>query len=330
MVEGAGTRTAVVIDDDPDVRLMLRVALEATGFFVREAMTGRGGVDLVRESGADLVTLDLTLPDFGGVEACRQIREVTDAYIIMVTASSDEADRLVGLATGADDYVTKPFNPREIQARVVAMFRRPRTVSSDEPTLATHLSGTRTAPPLMAPPRSRAEAQPNPIAGLSLQQTSELGVLRYRNLVVDSESRVAWCENSELPLTKIEFDLLVTIVGNPRRIWRRETLLDIIWGGQWSDYHVVEVHIGNLRHKLADAAEDGAQLIRTVRGLGYRMASDHEHDPLPEDDDPPSGRIDAPSGRIDPPSGRTAAPSGRPEALHPDGPAVHSEAHQQL
>jgi two-component system, OmpR family, response regulator len=310
MVEGA--RTAVVIDDDPDVRLMLRVALEATGFSVREAMTGQGGVELVRECRPDLVTLDLMLPDFGGVEACRRIREVTDAYIIMITASSDEADRLVGLATGADDYVTKPFSPREVQARVVAMFRRPRVAHSQprRTQVAQQQSQptrSRTPAPL-SPPRRPPEARTGDVD--PTLDTGELGVLRYGSLVVDTESRVAWSDNFELPLTKIEFDLLVTMVGNPRRVWRRETLLNIVWGGQWSDYHVVEVHIGNLRRKLGDAVEDGAQLIRTVRGIGYRMGSADQNAELPPEQSDHS--------------------SGRAEPFHPDGSAIHSEAHQQL
>jgi two-component system, OmpR family, response regulator len=307
------TRTAVVIDDDPDVRLMLRVALEATGFSVLEAMTGQGGVELVRECGPDLVTLDLMLPDFGGVEACRRIREVTDAYIIMITASSDEADRLVGLATGADDYVTKPFSPREVQARVVAMFRRPRVAHSQaqqaQQAQAVQSQHARPGTPApLSPPRRPPEARSGDVD--PTLHTAELGVLRHGSLVVDTESRVAWSDNFELPLTKIEFDLLVTMVGNPRRVWRRETLLNIVWGGQWSDYHVVEVHIGNLRRKLGDAVEDGAQLIRTVRGIGYRMRSaDHDAELPPEPTDHSSGRA---------------------EPLHPDGSAIHSEAHQQL
>jgi two-component system OmpR family response regulator len=290
MVEGA--RKAVIIDDDPDVRLMLRVALEASGLVVHEATTGHGGVHLVAELRPDLVTLDLVLPGFGGVEVCRRIREISDAYVIIITASSDEVDRLVGLATGADDYVLKPFSPREVQARVMAMFRRPRTgIVPAKP------SGL-IAPALPAPPNlgfgpvgfdppGPAVGSDPPVGALipasrSAEpesptpqpiQDGEPGIVRHGPLVVDLEGRVAWHESTELPLTKIEFDLLITMMGNPRRVWRRETLLNIVWGGQWSDHHVVEVHIGNLRRKLAGASPDGGQLIKTVRGIGYRMLS---------------------------------------------------------
>jgi DNA-binding response OmpR family regulator len=105
-----------------------------------------------------------------------------------------------------------------------------------------------------------------------LESPEETGVLRHGGLSIDVEGRTATYTGTELPLTKIEFDLLATMIGNPRRVWRRETLLNIVWGGQWPDHHVVEVHIGNLRRKLADVAGAGVPIIKTVRGIGYRMA----------------------------------------------------------
>lgn len=311
MVEGV--RTAVVVDDDPQIRIMLRAALEAAGFTVLEAATGEEAVGLVRRHDPDLVTLDLILPGFDGVEVCRRIRELTDAYIVMITASADEADRLVGLATGADDYVTKPFSPREVQARVAAMFRRPRRVVRSEraarhsstgpsvnsaaaefaersylnPTNAFNstsspnpTSSANPAGPLPQPrPAEGRHSYPGPVGGQvpdappwSVADGEESGIVRHGRLVVDIEGRSAIYAGTELPLTKIEFDLLATMVGNPRRVWRREALLDIVWGGHGSDHHVVEVHIGNLRRKLADVAGPGVPVIKTVRGIGYRMA----------------------------------------------------------
>ncbi|MDP9826953.1 response regulator transcription factor [Kineosporia succinea] len=275
-------RTAVIVDDDPETRMILRAALESTGFTVSEATTGHDAVVLVRESNPDLITLDLVLPGFDGVEVCRRIRELTDAYIIMITASSDEADRLVGLATGADDYVTKPFSPREVQARVAAMFRRPRRVERPAPEPRSYLNpAPRHGVPL---PRSTGEGRhaygtpggasvPDapPWPGLPMVPDDHT-ILRHGRLTIDVEGRIATLAGTELPLTKIEFDLLATMTGNPRRVWRRETLLNIVWGGQWSDHHVVEVHIGNLRRKLSDVAGAGVPIIKTVRGIGYRMA----------------------------------------------------------
>src|ERR1700760_2059733 len=126
-------RRAVVIEDDADVRALLTQLLQQSGFEVTEAETGAAGVRAVREVEADLVTLDLNLPDLDGIEVCRRIREVSEAYIVMLTGRPDEIDRLVGLETGADDYLTKPFSPRELRARIAAMMRRPRRRDPPEP-----------------------------------------------------------------------------------------------------------------------------------------------------------------------------------------------------
>lgn len=119
-------RRAVIVEDNEDIRSLLVQIVTAQGFSVAEAESGREGLELVR-AGADLITLDLNLPDVDGIELCRQIREFSDAYILMITARVDEIDRLSGLETGADDYISKPFSPRELQARISALFRRPRT-----------------------------------------------------------------------------------------------------------------------------------------------------------------------------------------------------------
>lgn len=123
-------RSAVIIEDDPDIRGLLAVILRKLGFDVTEAPDGISGVEAVRSTRADLVTLDLNLPDIDGMEVCRRLREFSDAYIVMLTARTDELDRLTGLDTGADDYINKPFSPKEIQARINALFRRSRTPSA--------------------------------------------------------------------------------------------------------------------------------------------------------------------------------------------------------
>lgn len=241
----------MVIDDDPDARLILQVALGAGGFRVHEAATGAEGVELVRDLDPDLVTLDLEMPGISGSEALRQIRNISDAYVIMISATADETDRLLGLAVGADDFVTKPFSPREVQARVSAMFRRPR--------------GLREGAGVDAIPAQR-RAEPIEM---------DTGVLRHGPLGVDAEGRSAWLLDSELPLTRTEFDLLATLAGNPRKVWRRQSLLDEVWGDQYTEQHVVEVHMGNLRRKLGEAVPGGARMIVTVRGVGYRLAPVH-------------------------------------------------------
>lgn len=120
-------RRAVIVEDNEDIRGLLSQIVANQGFIVAEAATGREGLELIRDGGADLITLDLNLPDLDGIEVCRQARTFSDAYILMITARVDEIDRLAGLETGADDYISKPFSPRELQARIAALFRRPRT-----------------------------------------------------------------------------------------------------------------------------------------------------------------------------------------------------------
>lgn len=238
-------RQAVVIEDDPDVRALLVELLQQSGFTVVDCSAGTDGLRAVRERDPDLVTLDLNLPDLDGIEVCRRLRESSEAYVIMLTARPDEIDRLVGLETGADDYLTKPFSPRELRARVAAMMRRPRR-------------------------RGPAPAEPEP-APAAAQDSSE--ILRLGTLEVDLEGRLAHLDGAELPLTRIEFDLLATLLSGPRRVWPRETLLRTVWGTEWAgDGHLVEVHMGNLRRKLGDDPRNG-RYIRTVRGVGYRLGT---------------------------------------------------------
>jgi DNA-binding response OmpR family regulator len=234
-------RDAVVIEDDPDVRALLVELLQQSGFAVTDCSAGADGLRAVRERDPDLVTLDLNLPDLDGIEVCRRLRETSEAYVIMLTARPDEIDRLVGLETGADDYLTKPFSPRELRARVAAMMRRPRRRSA-----------------------AAAPTAPAPDQG---------EIMRLGELEVDLEGRLAHLNGAELPLTRIEFDLLATLLSGPRRVWPRETLLRTVWGTEWAgDGHLVEVHMGNLRRKLGDDPRNG-RYIRTVRGVGYRLGT---------------------------------------------------------
>jgi DNA-binding response OmpR family regulator len=226
---------ALVIEDAADVRLLLSEVLRRAGLEVFEAASGRQGLARVAEIRPDLITLDLTLPDIDGIEVCRQLRAKTDAYVIMLTGRIEETDRLVGLEVGADDYITKPFSPREFRARVAAMFRRPRTSGEGRP-----------------------EEKKS--------DTVEIG-----ELVVDKESREVTLAGTPVDLTRIEFDLLAVLVSNPRRVWERETLTRQVWRTEWlGNDHVIDVHIANLRRKLGDDARSG-HWIRTVHGVGYKF-----------------------------------------------------------
>jgi len=230
----AGVRIrALVVDDEAPLLQVIGGYLTQEGFDVVTAADGAAAVAAARDHRPDVIVLDLMLPGLDGLEACRRIRAFSEAYIIMLTAKNDEVDKLIGLTVGADDYLTKPFSPRELVARVRAMLRRP---------------------------RSRAE-------------DGAAAVRKFGALEVDPGAREVHVEGRLVTLTRTEFDLLAALSAEPRVAFSRRQLLERVWGGDWyGDEHVIDVHIGNLRRKLDDNA-DQPRYIRTVRGVGYRMGT---------------------------------------------------------
>ncbi|MEO7911903.1 MAG: response regulator transcription factor [Roseiflexaceae bacterium] len=227
--------TILVVDDEQRLRDLIRGYLEREGFTVLTAADGLTALDLVRQHGPDVVVLDLMLPGLDGLEVCRRLRTFSDAYVIMLTAKAEEIDRIVGLEVGADDYLTKPFSPRELIARVRAMLRRPR--------------------------HSRATAVPD-------VPPSQ----RFGDLLIDHGRREVTLAGRALPLTTLEFALLTTLAAHPGLVFTRAQLLERVWDTDYfGDDHVVDVHIANVRKKLN---EDPAapRYIETVRGAGYRFA----------------------------------------------------------
>nr|WP_052165637.1 response regulator transcription factor [Micromonospora purpureochromogenes] len=228
---GGARFRALVVDDEPPLVQVVSGYLTREGFDVVTAADGNAAVESARDTEPDIIVLDLMLPGIDGIEACRRIRTFSDAYIIMLTAKRDEVDKLVGLSVGADDYLTKPFSPRELVARVRAMLRRPRTSAA----------------------------------------TPETQVRRFGDLEIDVAGREVRVRGRDVELTRTEFDLLDTLSAQPRLALSRRQLLDHVWGGDWyGDDHVIDVHVGNLRRKLDDDATH-PRYIRTVRGVGYRM-----------------------------------------------------------
>lgn len=224
----------LVVDDSPEFLQLVSSLFRREGFLVTEAADGTTALAAVDDHRPDLVVLDLTLPDLDGMEVCRRIRERSDCYIIMLTGRGDEVDRVMGLRSGADDYVVKPFSPRELAARAEVILRRSRVGGA---------------------PEHRPEGD---------------GRRRFQDLVVDPLAHEVLVEGEPVTLTRIEFQILDALSKRPRMVHSRTLLRDLVWGSDWyGDDHVVDVHIANLRKKID--RRDGPSHIRTVRGVGYRM-----------------------------------------------------------
>lgn len=230
----------MVVDDEVPLAALVASYLERAGFEVTTAHDGDQAVRVAREVDPDVIVLDLGLPGLDGIEVCRQVRTFSDAYVVMLTARTEEVDTLIGLSVGADDYVTKPFSPRELIARIQAMMRRPRAPRSDQR------------------------------AATAVDSAREFGPLS-----IDPVGRDVWLHHEPVPLTRTEFDLLATLSGRPQMAFSRTQLIEAVWGESWvGDEHLVDVHIGHLRRKLEDDAAK-PRFIRTVRGVGYRMGTGH-------------------------------------------------------
>jgi DNA-binding response OmpR family regulator len=285
-------RVALVIEDDGDIRQLLEVVLRQGGFEVHSAGTATDGVRLAEEVSPDVITLDVGLPDFDGFEAARRIRLVSDAYIVMLTAQGEEVDTLLGLEAGADDYIVKPFRPRELRARISAMMRRPRGGGGDA--TATPAAGVPAAPSAPSPasasvsPAGEAEEPAQPEAPATAPVVSATGpaepasadddVLRHNGLELDEGTRHVTVDGEPVDLTRTEFDLLASILASGGRVRTKGDLVRDIRSGSYAvasstepEERAVEVHLGNLRRKLHDDPRE-ARWIQTVRGVGYRLA----------------------------------------------------------
>ena len=231
----AGYR-ALVVDDEVPLANVVASYLKREHFEVSVAHNGKDAVSLAREIDPDVVVLDLALPGIDGVEACRQLRTFSDAYVVMLTARDTEMDTIIGLSVGADDYVTKPFSPRELVARIRAMLRRPRTVSA-------------------------------------VTTADEIPQRVFGPLRIDVAGREVFIDDEPITLTRTEFDVLAALSARPSVVLSRRQLLDAVWTEGWvGNEHLVDVHVGHLRRKLGDDPAAPRYVI-TVRGVGYRMGT---------------------------------------------------------
>jgi DNA-binding response OmpR family regulator len=229
----------LVVDDEPPIVDLVTGYLEREGWSVASAGDGREALDAVRRLDPDVVVLDVMLPGLDGVEVCRQLRAFSDAYVLMLTARGEEIDRIMGLTVGADDYLVKPFSPRELVARIKALLRRPRTGRS---------------------------------GGAGAEAARDYAAERVPDgLEIDEARRMVRVDGSPVDLTALEFDLLAALARDPGIVIRRQALLDRVWGADFvADDHLLDVHVANLRRKLGD---DPARprFVETVRGVGYRL-----------------------------------------------------------
>jgi two-component system OmpR family response regulator len=234
----------LLVDDDAHIREVMRFALEKAGHQLTEAADGAAAYALLQEQAFDLVVLDIVMPELDGLELCRKIRARGPLPIIFVSSRDEELDRVLGLELGGDDYLTKPFSPRELSARVAAVLRRGRTSQF---------------PPEARPPAERARPE---LAG------KPDAALRHGGVVLDRARHQCWVGERELVLTVSEFELFRVLLEAPGRVFSRAQLVEQAYGvGHFISDRTVDSHIRRLRQKL----EAEADQVETVYGVGYRL-----------------------------------------------------------
>ena len=230
----------LIIDDEPSIINLVSAYLRPEGYEVFTATDGPSGLRAAKTYRPDIVLLDVMLPGMDGLELLSRLRRESNVYVILLTARTEETDKIVGLSVGADDYVTKPFSPRELVARIKAALRRLQSANAP----------------------------------------AEAVVLAFRRVRIDAGARTVTLDGRPVELTAIEFDLLHALAENHGRVLSRERLLERVWGGAYfGEMRVVDVHLGHVRQKLGDDPSTNAGrelLIATVRGVGYRF----EDEPL--------------------------------------------------
>ena len=224
----------LVVDDERLLVKGIKFNLENEGYQVECAYDGAAAVDLAREGQFDLIILDLMMPEIDGLEACMRIREFSNVPIIMLTARSEDTDKIIGFECGADDYITKPFNILELKARIRALLRR---------------------------------------AGAAAQQQREADRLTQGAITLDLSERAAWRDGEPVELTAKEFDLMALLMQNPGRVYSRENLLNLVWGYEYiGEFRTVDVHIRRLREKLEPDPANPEHIL-TKWGVGYYLAN---------------------------------------------------------
>lgn len=268
----------LIIEDEENIARLIKLYLEQAGYQVITAADGAAGLEMHAREHPDLVILDLMLPALDGMEVCRRIRAWANTPILMLTARQSEEDRIAGLELGADDYLVKPFSPREVVSRVKAILRRVsasvQASSAEGAGSSVVESGVYTPAVLSSSPGAQVSAPASFRVESSGRGKIDAEELRYGRLRIAIPARRVEVDGQNVTLTAKEFDLLVTLAHAPDRVFTREALLDKIWGYTFlGDGRTVDVHIGTLRKKL-EAASDASYSspIKTVWGVGYKFA----------------------------------------------------------
>ena len=248
----------LVIEDEANIVQVIRLYLEQAGYTVLSASDGVAGLEMHAREHPDLVILDLMLPALDGMEVCRRIRAWANTPILMLTARQGEEDRVAGLELGADDYLVKPFSPRELVSRVKAILRRsyaPKLTESSD----------------ISSDTAKTEQHDGANIGAIRQASTSGEELRFDSLVINLPARRVMLDGQTVTLTVKEFDLLVALASSPDRVFTREGLLNQVWGYTYlGDGRTVDVHIGTLRKKL-ESVKSEPHFIQTVWGVGYKF-----------------------------------------------------------
>lgn len=231
-------KKVLVVDDEERIRRLLRMYLERDNFIVEEAEDGKEALELALENDYDIILLDIMMPEMNGIEVCEEIRKEKMTPIIMLTAKGEESNRVQGFEVGADDYIVKPFSPREVVLRIKAVLRR---------TDSSAVGASATANNLIV----------------------------FPHLTIDLDAYRVTSNGQEISLTPKEYELLVFLAQSPDKVFRREDLLKEVWQYEFfGDLRTVDTHVKRLREKLTSVSEEAAKMIVTVWGIGYKLEVD--------------------------------------------------------
>lgn len=229
----------LVVDDEERIRRLIRMYLEREDFIIEEASNGKDALEMALESDYDVILLDIMMPEMDGIEVCEELRKEKKTPVIMLTAKGEETNRVQGFESGADDYIVKPFSPREVVLRVKAILRR----VSDQ--------------------------------AFSKGEATAKNLIVFPHLTIDLDAYRVTAEGTEVNLTPKEYELLCFLAKSPDKVFKREELLKEVWNYDFfGDLRTVDTHVKRLREKLTTVSKDAAKMIVTVWGVGYKLEED--------------------------------------------------------